>query len=457
MERQKVAFGRSTPAGSFLGVPDRLEAAQGLLDGTLAARAVLDAADGDPKALARLEKYASRTGDPEFVKVFLDLLGTGGVTRLPGSLAAQLSDARKHGDSDRIARLSSSGTKALGMLSAALARGTDPKNPAYMGDGFLRGLVEQGRAEHRTGDVKYSGYQAQALLWRAHDGKPPFSKKFMEIVGRDAIVYEHEQRKDEWAASKDLLGRTFAGDQIPVFDLAGALGLGGLLRPGSEATSPGRQTRSSVVDDLLHAASSSREASQALLDHVPAGWKESVLDYMLTTRWDAFRYLDDYRPFNNVLIAATTGQDATSAKLAAEMTKILADEVRPAFGKADSGNLAIKDRDALDRLAPLRYPLARAMAANIDQFSRLLLNHSTFGKASAEDLSYALALATGDDAGFEALVRAQTEHMRAAFDAVPRSASPWRMSKSSVSRRPTSRSSTSTRTVGSTGPISSSS
>ncbi|GAA3445268.1 hypothetical protein [Planomonospora venezuelensis] len=419
LDRRKVAFGVSTPAGSFLKVPDTLEAARGLLDGTLAGRAALKGADGDARALAELEKYASRTGDAEFAKVFLSVLGAGGVTRLPGSLAVRLREAASRGDSDRVARLSASGKQALRMLSTALAKGTDPKNPAYMGAGFLRSLAKEGRKEHKAGDTKYAGYQAQALIWRAHDGKTPFSKEFMEVVGRDAVVYEQERYKSRWAASKDLLGRTFAGDQIPMFDLASSLGLGGLLRPGTHAGGPGAQTRSSVVDDLFHAASFGKDASQALLNHTPAGWKESVLDYMLTTRWNAFRYLDDYKPFNDVLIAATTGQDTTSQKLASEMTKILADEVRPAFAKGDDGNLSIKDRAAFDRFTPLGYPLARALAANIDQFSRLLLNHATFGKASAEDLSYALTLATANDAGFEALVRAQTEHMRAALDTVP--------------------------------------
>ncbi|MEV4108629.1 hypothetical protein [Nonomuraea sp. NPDC049695] len=419
LQRQKVTFGRSTPAGSFLDMPDSLEAAKGLLDGTLAGRAALNAADGDAKALAELEKYASRTGDAEFVKAFLAALGARGVTQLPGSLAAQLRDAKIHGNSDRMTQLSGQGQKALRMLSTALAKGTDPKNPAYVGADFLKDLVKEGRAEHKAGDAKYSGYQAQALIWRIHDGKPPFSKEFMEVVGRDVIVYEYEQRKDEWAARKDPLGRIFAGAQVPIVDVAGALGLGTLLRPGTYAGTPGAKGTSSVVDDLFHAAKSSREASHALLDHTPAGWKESVLDYLLTTRWDASRYLGDYAPFNDLLVTATTGQDATSQRLAAEMTKIVSDEVRGAFGKADSGNLEIRDRDVFDRYTPLSYPLARAIAANIDQLSRLLLDHSTFGEVSAEDMSYALALASSNDIGFEALVAAQTEHMRAALDTVP--------------------------------------
>ncbi|MBB5778534.1 hypothetical protein [Nonomuraea jabiensis] len=419
LQRQKVTFGRSTPAGSFLEMPDDLDAAKGLLDGTLAGRAALKAAYGDAKALAELEKYASRSGDAEFVKAFLGALGAQGVTRLPGSLAMQLRDAQVHGDRDRMARISSEGKKALRMLSTALARGTDPKNPAYMGDDLLKELVTEGRAEHKAGDTKYSGYQAQALIWRAHDGKPPFSKEFMEVVGRDVIVYENEQRKDEWAAGKDALGRPFGGIQLPILDLAGTLGFGTMLRPDSQASSPDMKNQASVVEDLFHAAKSSREASHALLNHTPAGWKESVLDYLLTTRWDASRFLGDYKPISDMLVTATTGQDATSKKLAAEMTKILADEMRGAFSKADSGNLEIKNRETFDRYAALSYPLSRAIAANIDQLSRLLLNHATFGQVSAKDMSYALALATSNDAGFEALVRAQTEHMRAALGTLP--------------------------------------
>ncbi|TDD21339.1 hypothetical protein [Nonomuraea diastatica] len=419
LQRQKITFGRSTPAGSFLEMPDGLEAATGLLDGTLAGRAALKATDGDSKALAELEKYASRGGDADFVKAFLGTLGARGVTRLPGSLAAQLRDAKAHGDSKRMAQLSNGGSKALRMLSAALARGTDPKNPAYAGAGFLKDLVKEGRAQHQSGGTTYSGYQAQALIWRAHDGKPPYSKEFMETVGRDVIVYEHEQRKDEWAASKEPLGRVFAGTQLPIIDLAGALGLGTLLRPETHAGAPGAKAQSSVIDDLFHAAKSSREASHALLNHTPPGWKESVLDYLLTTRWKASLYTKDHAPFNDLLVTATTGQDATSQKLAADLTKILSNEVRGAFGKADSGNLEIRDREVFDRFATLGYPLARAISANIDQLSRLYLNHATFHQVAAQDMSYALLLATSNDAGFEALVRAQTEHMRAALDTVP--------------------------------------
>ncbi|GAA3531657.1 hypothetical protein GCM10022419_008330 [Nonomuraea rosea] len=411
LQRQRVTFGTSTPAGSFLELPDCLDAAKGLLDGTLAGRAALRSADGDAGALAELGKYATRAGDAEFVKAFLGVLGARGVTRLPGALAVRLRDARACGDAELVAQLSRQGRTALRMLSTALAEGTDPA--------FRKDLVREGRAEHRAGDVTYTGYQAQALIWRAHDGRTPFSKEFMEVVGRDAIVYEYEKRKDEWAAARDPLGRVFARAQIPLIDLAGALGLGTLLRPDQEMSAPGAKSRSAVLDDLFHAASSGREASQALLDHTPAGWKPNVLDYLLTTRWDAARYLGDHAPFNELLVSATTGQDAVSRRLAAELTKTLADEMRNAFCKGCGGNLEIVDSSAFQRFAPLSHPLACALAANIDQLSRLLLDRASFGQVAAADMSYALTLATSSDAGFEALVRAQTEHMRAALDTVP--------------------------------------
>jgi hypothetical protein len=413
LQRQKVSFGTSTSAGSFLEMPDGLEAAKGLLDGTLAGRAALNASRGDAKALAELEKYASRAGDAEFVKVFLGVLGAGGATRLPSSIATQLRAASKQGDSARVASLSAQGQRALGMLSRTLAKATDPKNPAYLGADFTKDLVKQGRTEHKSGDMKYSGYQAQALIWRAHEGKPPYSKEFMEIVGRDVIVYEREQRETAWKVSKD-----YAWAQRPMVDLAGVLGLGTLLRPGTQADAPGAKGSSSVVDDLFHAAKSSREASHALLAHTPAGWKESMLDYLLTTRWDVSQYVDDGALISDMLITATTGQDAASQGLAAEMIKVVSDEVRGAFQPGDE-QLEIKDREIFDRYVPLSYPLARAISANIDQLSELYLNQAVWGAVTPADMSYALVLAGSNDKGFEALARAQTEHMRAALDTVP--------------------------------------
>jgi hypothetical protein len=236
----------------------------------------------------------------------------------------------------------------------------------------------------------------------------------MKIVGRDVIVYEREQRESAWKASED-----YSWAQRPILNLAGVLGLGTLLRPETQAGAPGAKDPSSTVGDLFHAAKSNRDASHALLSHTPDGWKQSMLDYLLTIRWGASRYQGDYAPLNDMLVTATTGQDATSQEMAAGMIKIITSEMSKAFGQAADGNLEIRNRETFDRLAPLSYPLARAISANIDQLSRLYLNRETFFQVAPQDMSYALVLATSHDAGFEALVRAQTEHMRAALDTVP--------------------------------------
>ncbi|MFB9962830.1 hypothetical protein [Sinosporangium siamense] len=419
LEREKITFGTSRAEGSFLEMPDTLNASQGLLDASLAAGAAFKFNAGDGKALALLEKYADRVNDPDFTKVFLQRLGAKGITQLPAAMAARLRQALNEGDTKTKEHLSPQSKRALTMLSKALAAGTDPKNKSYMGDDFLRDLARQGRAEHSAGPTKYAGYQAQALIWRAHDGKPPFSEKFMQVVGADAVAYEKEEYKGRWDASKDPLGQVFNGRQVPLYNLAGALGLGTLMRPGAIATRPGAPVRSSVIADLLHAAGSSKDATRALLSFTPPGWKETVLTHMLTTRLGAFEYAGERGPFSDLLTTGLTGQDQISRNLASDLTKAVADQIRGAVGRDENGNLRITNRAVFERLEHLGRPLGMALAANIDQLSRLLHLRDTFGKVDATDMSYALVLATRDDVAYDALIRAQTEHMKAALNGVP--------------------------------------
>ncbi|GAA3112748.1 hypothetical protein [Nonomuraea salmonea] len=81
MERHKIAFGASIATGSIITVPDSLAEAQGLLDGTLAAKAAKAAAAGDKNALKQLQAYAAKTRDPSFAKTFLRQLGAKGGSR----------------------------------------------------------------------------------------------------------------------------------------------------------------------------------------------------------------------------------------------------------------------------------------------------------------------------------------------------------------------------------------
>ncbi|MEV5407469.1 hypothetical protein AB0K60_01345 [Thermopolyspora sp. NPDC052614] len=415
MQREKVAFGLSLPEGSYLHLPDKLETARALLDGSVAANAARQAAQGDAKALERLKKYADRLNDAEFTKVFIEKLGAHGLTGLPAALAKSLHEARREKDAERLNHLSEQGKQVLAMLSEALAQATDPKHPAYAGDAFLDALQKEGRAEHLLGDIRYSGYQSQALIWAAHDGKPPFSAKFMQTVGQDAIAYEAELYADRWAASK-----SYGFSHLSLPNIAGVLDLGTYLKPGpGVATAEGTKIKPSVVEDLLHAAGFNKEASQALLAHTPPGWKVSILAHLVTTRLDVFKYTHQQSLLNSILINTTTGQDPNSKKLAADMINALSVEAEKHFRTGDDGNLEIANGAALDRMDHLQYPLGRALAANIDQVFRLLVNRATFHGVDAERMSWAIALAVRDDKAFEALMRAQTEHMRHALAGAP--------------------------------------
>lgn len=413
LQRQKVTFGQNTPSNTFVGMPDRLDDAQDLLDGTLAGRAATKAADGDEKALKELEKYASRAGDSEFVKAFLTTLGPRGLTRLPGSIAIRLRDAVRGGDAARQKSLAGSGHTILALLGKVLAKGTNPRDRAYMGDQFVNGLRAEGRAQHPLGGkATYQGYQAQALIWQAHDGKPPFSPEFMENIASDVIIQERHQRETAWKVSEK-----YRWLQRPSPDLAGVLGLGSLLKPpGLYEKVP---TESSMVEPLLRSAASNRELAQALLGYSMPGFKQTVLQYFLTARMGVFDHLDDAALLSKMLLTATTGQDATSKRLASQMVDTLSAKAREAFVPVD-GKLEVQNRDFFERYAPLSYPLARAISANIDQLSSLfLIDDYTWQGVSPSDMSYALVLAGSNDKGFDMLVRAQTEHTRAALATVP--------------------------------------
>ncbi len=418
MVKQKIIFDDCRTSGAVFAVPDSIKAAEGLLDGTLAADAALAAAGGDAKALKKLQAYVSKAGDPDFAKVFMKKLGAKGATELPGTLAKQLRDALNKDDKTLGGELSTQAKQAMKLLSTAMAKATDPDDPAFLGEAYLAELVKQGRALHKGDGLDYYGYETQALIWRANDGKPPFSKRFMEVVGRDAIVFEKELFAGRWQADKDSLGRLFKDDQVPLLDRAGALNFGAVMNPSTQMASE-KPVKPTVVGDLFHAASFNPAGARALFDHTPPGWKQPIFSYLLTERLDAFNGSGDVAGFRRSLIAATTGQDATSKKLAAEMTKILGDKTSAAFETGDDGNIKIKEKGALARYDFLRYPLARALAANMDEIFDVVLNHARFGKVGERNLDYALVLANSDDQGFDTLVRAQIEHTRKAFSGVP--------------------------------------
>ncbi|MDF5751819.1 hypothetical protein [Spongiactinospora sp. TRM90649] len=407
LERAQAAHPTCTADGTFLGVPDGEPAAEGLL----AARTARLVTDGDAGALARLLSHAARGGDPGFVRAFLGAIGAEGVTVLPAALVRSVARA---GDPVSAGRHAEQARQATALLSRALAAGTDPASAAFAGDDFLAELVRQGRARHTHGDLTYFGYQAQALVWRAADPGVPYSARFAQVVGRDAVAFEHERYASRWRARLDPLGALTDTGQVALLDLATVLGLGPGFADGPPSAGPPGTTGTgrAVVDDLLHATAMTRDASQTLLGG-------ATLTHLLTTRLDAFATTGGHPALARLLRSALTGQDPTSRTLSAEAAEVVSAHLSGVFTVGDDGDLAIADRARLDRLAPLRQPLAAALAARVADLTDAILDHGRLGRLGVEELDRLLAFVNSDDTCFELLIRAHTEHMRAALNDVP--------------------------------------
>ena len=364
LERQKIVFGACTPAGTFLPVPDGLDSAEAMLNGTLAA---LAASGGN---VWPLTSAAHGAGDPAFAKALVTRLGAAGVVKL-GAAPPQ----------------------ALQALSTALAVVTDPASPGYLGDGFLRQLVAAGRTPpHEPDPERPSGYHHLAGILAAHGGAPPYSAAFAKIVGRDMLAMDRQI----WDARQ-------AGEATPLMT-----------------------NMRSFLPGLVHAAASAPLAAQTLLAHTPPGQKTPNLHYLLHERaglWGA-----GTGPFGALLEAAMKGHDPVSGRLTAETIKILGTDVAACYERDDNERLKLKDQDAFDRIAALRTPLGNIFAAHIheigDSYNGLLVWKTTDGPASqatavnSQDLDYALLFTVTDDTAFKKVVEAQAEHMRVELDAI---------------------------------------
>ncbi|MFI7148189.1 hypothetical protein ACIBO2_25030 [Nonomuraea sp. NPDC050022] len=399
MERLKVTFGTHTPAGTMVPVPDSRAAAEGLLNGTLAANAAVAAGRGDTTALAQLRGFAGKASDPEFVKAFLSKLGAKGITELPASLALQMraNVMMRTAKGDQVSQQVKEGMK---LLATALAKGTDPKDPAFLGEAFLSQLVKEGRAEHKANEVAYVGYQAQALIWRASDGKPPFSKRFMEVVGRDAIVHQKELSD---------AGPPYAN----AMDLATVLGLSDSMQPGGpNMGEPGKPIKASVIDDLSQAARHTPEAAQALLFHTPQGWNKSIMEYLLTDRLDGFNHTKNYAPFAGLLQTALSGKDKESLKFTNDALVILKKELDGVFAAGDDGKLTIADQKKLDRLSFLDGPMGTVMAAHIDEIFGVFDDQKpTLKNINQVEMDRVLTFVGRNEGSVKALVGAESQRM----------------------------------------------
>ncbi|MFC5829414.1 hypothetical protein [Nonomuraea insulae] len=404
LERQKVVFGTRTTAGTFLVLPDKLADVQHMLDGTLAADAALAASRGgtDEKSMrARLEqlrKHARDADDPEFALAFLRRLGPKGLTTFPNTLRRAL----EHASPEQRERLKELGEQALRMMSTALAVGTNPKSPGYVGDDYLEKLKAAGRDEPESGGKASgmpTGYHALSAILAQHPGKPRYSAKFMEIVGRDMINLD----RDIWAKGKNTVVRS-----MPSF------------LPG-----------------LLHAAASSRTAAQTLLYHMPAGATNTNLNYLLHDRRELWSsapnginvpYHAGAKSFGETLKAAMSGNDTVSKRLLAETIKIFGKDMPTFFKRNDQERLELTDKQALDALAGLRRPLGDVFSAHIDQLGKVydaqVALRTNVGAdprdktVNSGDLDWAMLFVAGDDTAFRKVIRTQAEHMRVEIDSI---------------------------------------
>lgn len=438
MERQKINFGFRANSGTFWELPDRLGALQARVDGGEAADLAKKAAAGDRKALGRLAGFAAEASDPHFAKALLEALGADGTITLPAALAQRLR-------TDMDARDPALGTdetgvqSALKLLSKALAVGTDPSGEGYVGDAYLDRLKAQGRAGHRFPvggpNDTYTGYQSLATLLDLSDGHPPFSVRFLRVVGRDMVAYDREHRPRHPLPSAPppvvlpyvpgMPHRRPEDGSAPMPNLTGLLRLGWALTPaGDRATvDPPAKGRTDFLNGLLHAAGFSKAGAQALLHHTPAGQKNSDLEYLLHERRARWAYTDHGTRLGQTMKAAMSGHDATSQRLFKEMSQLLGRDTRRYFSYDKDHHLKFADTDGhADDLSGLRPNLGDILSAHLKDIDDAFFGQEvlTQGRVrdvpSPRDIDALLAEAGQSDEAFTALVRNEIGRARTLLD-----------------------------------------
>jgi hypothetical protein len=437
MERQKITFGFKTPKGTFWELPDRLDALQSRLDGAEAADLAKKAAGGDRKALSRLTKFASEANNPDFAKSLLDRLGADGIITLPAAFARRLRTAMDSRDPNLGAH-EASVQSVLKMFSTALAVGTNPGSGGYVGDAYLNKLKGEGNADHRFPGGgpydTYKGYQSLATLLGMSDGHPPYSVRFMQVVGRDMIAYDREHRpkgplpgKPPPVAFPYVPGLPHHRPEdsfAPLPDLIGLLHLGWALTPeGNRPTvEPPGQGRTDFLNGLMRAASFSKDGSQALLHYTPSGQKNSDLEYLLHERRTAWAYTDHGLSLSLAMKAAMSGRDQTSQKLFKEMSELLGRDTRQYYTYDKDHKLKFNAGDGhaddLSGLRPNLGDILRSHLGDLDDslFGDKLATGSPETLPSPRDIDALLAEVGQDDQAFANLVKDQIGRTRAMLD-----------------------------------------
>jgi hypothetical protein len=324
------------------------------------------------------------------------------------------------------------------LLGKALAVGTNPAGGGYAGDDFLERLKQQGRADHRFPaggpNDTYTGYQSLATLLGLSDARPPFSARFMQVIGRDMIAYDREHRLG------NPLPRTPPGfvfpyvpgtprrrpedGSAPMPDLVGLLQLGWALTPaGNRPTvEPPAKGRTDFLNGLLRAAGSSKDGSQALLGHTPPGRHDSDLEYLLHERRPLWAYTDHGAGLGQTMKAAMSGHDATSQRLFKEMSELLGRDTRRYFTYDKDHRLKLDNVDGhADDLSGLRPALGDILCSHLKDiddalFADVLGSGRPRELPSPHDIDALLAEASQSDEAFTALVKSEIGRTRALLD-----------------------------------------
>ncbi|MEO5876015.1 MAG: hypothetical protein ABIS86_12595 [Streptosporangiaceae bacterium] len=398
LDAQKLAMVACVTEGTFVKFPDRLGDQQGMVSGYQAAELFTKAMAGDRRALADLENYQDLAGNPWFAKALLDKLGPLDLVQLPVKLAHQLRLNQAEGRPGTSAEQTRA---ALALLGKALAAGTRPLGPGYVGNRFLTDLQAAGQTGFPSRSPQYAGYQGLGAILAATGGTVRYSEAFLRTVGRDMIDYSRQQPTSSWK---------------PIPDVAALTDLGTLLdQPGQAETAPG-----DYLIGLLTAAGASRLGAQVLLDHTPANAENTNLYYLLHTRREAWAASDRGSALGTAINAAAAGSDEVSGTLFTEIQQVYGADALAHLEYGEGHTLIVDDLGQLNQLSGLRTAMAHVLLAHLDDVTTQLDIAGTSFEADAPErarlLLAVIAATVQDDQAFETLMKAHIGRLRIAME-----------------------------------------
>lgn len=350
------------------------------------------AAQGDAAALAELRQHRDQFSDPYFAKRLATTLGAEGMAELPSQMGRVLS-AHLPTDSQTIAVVNRN-RELLGMLSDTLAAAGDPNNPAWDSPQAYRDFVDDIKETGRemTGVPPAPGYWAIGQILDTADGNPPYADSFLTDVGEDM---------KSWVKQNESLETTFGPYQGAAADI--------LNQPGSDPRIPGNG--GDPLAGLMQAAGHSPEAAQALVTG-PDG--QEIDPYLYDREW-----ADKADRFGLALEAAADPNSA-DPETAAHIASDVVDRI---------GTDLANDRAATDlRFDGMQDSLGRILGDRIGDVNSAVNDTHDYGdgvspldpekaRFSKRELAEAIRYAAGDDAGYHAMIDAETVHAKAEMTA----------------------------------------